>query len=56
VYNTSRKDLLTSSIHIRYRGYYYDTETSLYFVQGRYYDPEIGRFIEAILQNRRVRC
>ena len=30
---------------IRYRGYYYDTETSLYFVQGRYYDTEIGRFI-----------
>jgi RHS repeat-associated protein len=31
---------------IRYRGYYYDTETRLYLIQGRYYDPEIGRFIE----------
>ena len=31
---------------IRYRGYYYDTETGLYLIQGRYYDPEIGRFIE----------
>lgn len=29
----------------RYRGYYYDTETDLYFLQTRYYDPEIGRFI-----------
>ena len=29
----------------RYRSYYYDTETGLYFLQTRYYDPEIGRFI-----------
>ena len=29
----------------RYRGYYYDTETSLYYLQSRYYDPEVGRFV-----------
>jgi RHS repeat-associated protein len=29
----------------RYRGYYYDTETELYYLQSRYYDPELGRFI-----------
>ena len=29
----------------RYRGYYYDSETKLYFLKTRYYDPEIGRFI-----------
>ena len=29
------------------RGYYYDTETELYFLKTRYYDPEIGRFISA---------
>ena len=29
----------------RYRGYYYDSETDLYFLQTRYYDPEVGRFI-----------
>ena len=29
----------------RYRSYYYDTETNLYFLKTRYYDPEIGRFI-----------
>ncbi len=29
----------------RYRSYYYDTETDLYFLQTRYYDPEVGRFI-----------
>ena len=29
----------------RYRGYYYDAETGLYYLQTRYYDPEIGRFV-----------
>ena len=29
----------------RYRGYYYDTETKLYYLKTRYYDPKIGRFI-----------
>ena len=31
----------------RYRGYYYDTETKLYYLNSRYYDPETGRFINA---------
>ena len=31
----------------RYRGYVYDTETGLYYLQTRYYDPEVGRFINA---------
>jgi len=31
----------------RYRGYYYDTETGLYYVSSRYYDPEIGRFLNS---------
>lgn len=30
-----------------YRGYVYDWETGLYYLQSRYYDPEIGRFINA---------
>ncbi len=29
----------------RYRGYYYDTETGLYYLNSRYYDPDTGRFI-----------
>ncbi|MBQ4119512.1 MAG: RHS repeat-associated core domain-containing protein, partial [Clostridia bacterium] len=29
----------------RYRGYYYDTETGLYYLQSRYYDPVVGRFV-----------
>ena len=42
---------LTSSSHIgnrnpfRYRGYFYDAETGLYYLQTRYYDPEVGRFL-----------
>ena len=31
----------------RYRSYYYDTEIGLYYLQSRYYNPEIGRFINA---------
>ena len=30
-----------------YRGYVYDRETKLYYLQSRYYNPEIGRFISA---------
>lgn len=30
---------------LRYRGYYYDTETGLYYLQSRYYDPETTRFL-----------
>ena len=30
---------------LRYRGYYYDVETGLYYLQSRYYDPETCRFI-----------
>lgn len=31
----------------RYRGYYYDTETSLYYLQSRYYDANTGRFLNS---------
>ena len=32
---------------LRYRGYVYDTETGLYYLQSRYYNPGWGRFIGA---------
>ena len=32
---------------IRYRGYYYDYDTKLYYLNSRYYDPDVGRFINA---------
>ena len=52
VYNADNANI-TISTHIanlnpiRYRGYMYDTETGLYYCNSRYYDPQIGRFINA---------
>ena len=31
----------------RYRGYYYDEEIGLYYLQSRYYDAGVGRFVNA---------
>lgn len=31
----------------RYRGYYYDSETGLYYLMSRYYDPVTHRFVNA---------
>ena len=31
----------------RYRGYYYDEEIELYYLQSRYYDADLGRFLNA---------
>ena len=31
----------------RYRGYYYDSEIGLYYLQSRYYNPTVGRFVNA---------
>ncbi len=42
---------ITDSTHIanvnpiRYRGYYFDSETGLYYLKSRYYDPAVKRFI-----------
>ena len=49
----SGNDVSSNSSHIanlnpfRYKGYYYDQETRFYYLQSRYYDPYIGRFINA---------
>ena len=32
---------------LKYRGYYHDVESGFYYLQSRYYDPAIGRFINA---------
>ena len=43
--------MITDTAHIgnlnpfRYRGYFYDRETGLYYLKSRYYDPQTGRFI-----------
>ena len=52
-YNGSGSNALTAtgtmaSINpLRYRGYYYDTESGLYYLKSRYYDPNICRFVNA---------
>jgi RHS repeat-associated protein len=43
----SLKDTVGVKNPYRYKGYRYDTETGLYYLQSRYYDPEWGRFINA---------
>ena len=43
----SMADSLGYTNPFRYRGYFYDTETGLYYLQSRYYAPGVGRFINA---------
>ena len=41
---------------IRYRSYYYDTETGFYYLNTRYYSPELCRFLspDSLIDNRSV--
>ena len=43
----SAKDTIGVQNPFRYRGYYYDTETRFYYLNSRYYDPAVGRFLNA---------
>ncbi len=43
----SQSGWLANRNPLRYRGYYYDEETGFYYLQSRYYDPALGRFINA---------
>ena len=51
VVSNANNVIITDANHIgnlnpfRYRGYYFDTDTKLYYLKSRYYDPEAGRFI-----------
>ena len=53
VYSNSNWDEVSDPEHIalrnpfRYRGYMYDEESGLYYLQSRYYDPVTGRFVNA---------
>ena len=37
----TQADTLGQLNPLRYRGYVYDSETELYYLQSRYYDPEM---------------
>ena len=47
----SGNDVSADTSHIaninpfRYRGYYYDVVTGWYYLNARYYDPKVGRFL-----------
>ena len=43
----SAMGILSDVNPLRYRGYVYDQETGFYYLQSRYYDPAIGRFLNA---------
>ena len=56
VYNEEGIDITENTMYnshigrvnpFRYKGYYYDEDTKLYYLQSRYYDAEIRRFINA---------
>ncbi|MBQ4284169.1 MAG: RHS repeat-associated core domain-containing protein [Lachnospira sp.] len=40
-------DTLGTLNPFRYRGYVYDDETGLYYLNSRYYEPNVGRFLNA---------
>ena len=44
---TNAGNIARSLNSLLYRGYYFDSESGFYYLQSRYYDPEIGRFINA---------
>ena len=53
IYDASGNAISQTAYHVaaynpfRYRGYRYDGDTRLYYLQSRYYDPAVGRFINA---------
>ena len=44
---TNYTDTIAYDNPLRYRGYYYDFDTGLYYLQSRFYDAKTGRFINA---------
>ena len=53
IYNANGTSIAQNIAHVaaynpfRYRGYRYDADTGFYYLQSRYYDPTICRFINA---------
>ena len=44
---SAQKDHIGNVNPIRYRSYYYDNETGLYYLKTRYYSPDMCRFLNA---------
>ncbi len=45
--DTSENDIVSFINPYTYRGYYYDSDTEMYFLKSRYYNPDLHRFISA---------
>ena len=45
--DTSENDIVSFINPYTYRGYYYDSDTQLYYLNSRYYNPELCRYINA---------
>ena len=45
VHSTTTEATLASDLPFRYRGYYYDEEIGLYYLNTRYYDAKLHRFL-----------
>lgn len=45
VASTAENRIIANANPIRYRGYYFDSDTGLYYLNARYYSPEWRRFI-----------
>jgi RHS repeat-associated protein len=46
ILNITGSNLTVANINsYRYRGYRFDSDTGLYYLHSRYYDPQVGRFI-----------
>jgi len=46
-HNSQTENTIANINPLRYRGYYYDNETGYYYLQSRYYDADICRFINS---------
>ena len=46
-HNSDAENALANANPLRYRGYYLDSETGYYYLQSRYYDASICRFINS---------
>ena len=47
IYSNGGASTTAAYSNLTYRGYYYDTDLSMYYLQSRYYDPVVCRFISA---------
>ena len=48
-HNGTSSSSIAAKNPFRYRGYYYDSDLSLYYLNTRYYDSIVGRFVSTFV-------